>query len=80
METINASYLQNTEKTFNESLATMNKKETETHNFEKQQGHWAAALRSLWNYSGYVIYPNKLFKDQIEYRFLFFLKNKYKNW
>ena len=47
METINASYLQNTEKAFNESLATMNKKETETHNFEKQQGHSAAALGSL---------------------------------
>ena len=74
METIN------TEKTFNESLTTVKKKETETQNFEKQQRDWAAALRRLWNYSGYLIYPNKLYKDQIGYRFLLFLKNKSKDW
>ena len=39
METINTFYLQNTEKFFNESLATMKKKETEIHKFEKQQRH-----------------------------------------
>ena len=54
----------------------MTKKETEIHNFEKQQRHRAATLRNLWNYSGYLIYPNILYKDQIGYRLFFFFFEK----